>query len=184
MLQLMKNLMFQDEKLFHSLQEMGIKKQEAGEVLQEHLEYGKQFKHQIEQGVLAKASVRFCGDKIGWGLFAEEALKKGAFVGEYTGRVRKNDDHLSVNNYLYEYPIPDYIGRSHVIDATEGNLIRFVNHKTDANLKPVYAFVEGIYHLILLAKRDVAVGEELTYDYGKSYWYVRSPPIEEREAKQ
>ncbi len=180
----MKNLCFQDEELFHSLLEMGIKKQEAGEVLQEHLEYGNRFKDKIEKGTIAKVSVRFCSEKIGSGLFAEEPLKKEAFVGEYTGRVRKNDDHLSVNNYLYEYPIPDYIGRSHVIDATEGNLIRFVNHKTSANLKPVYAFIEGIYHLILLAKREIAVGEELTYDYGKTYWYVRSPPVEEREIKE
>jgi SET domain-containing protein len=180
----MKNLCFQDEELFHSLHELGIKKQEAGEVLLEHLEYGKKFKEEIERGALAKTSVRWCGGKIGWGLFAEEALKNGAFVGEYTGNVRKNDDHLSVNNYLYEYPIPDYIGRSHVIDATRGNLIRYVNHKTHANLKPVYAFVEGIYHLILLAKQDIGKGEELTYDYGKTYWYVRSPPIEEREEKR
>jgi SET domain-containing protein len=92
--------------------------------------------------------------------------------------LRKNNQY-TLNNYLYEYPIPDEIGRSHVIDATSGSLMRFVNHHSaQPNLKPLYAFSGSLYHLILVTQRRVAKGEQLTYDYGQNYWYVRSPPLE------
>lgn len=148
-----------------------------GAVLPEHLATGARFEEAIAYGQTPRVSVRFCGENVGWGLFAEEDLPENFFLGEYTGHVRKNNQY-TLNNYLYEYPIPDEIGRSHVIDATSGNLMRFVNHSGQPNLKPLYAFSGGLYHLILVTQRCVAKGDQLNYDYGQNYWYVRSPPVD------
>jgi SET domain-containing protein len=65
-----------------------------------------------------------------------------------------------------------------VIDATKGNLTRFINHSIHPNLKPIHVFYEGFYHLIFLALRRIEKGTQLSYDYGKNYWYIREKPVE------
>lgn len=148
------------------------------EVPPEAQELGNRFIREIEASYLPAVSVRFIHEDVGYGLFAEEALSPGAYVGEYTGIVRRNDRRYfePLNNYCYEYPVPDEIGRSFVLDATAGNLTRFINHSSTPNLKPAYAFYDGLYHLIFLAICPIEKGSQLTYDYGPNYWYVRQPP--------
>lgn len=118
-------------------------------------------------------------DDVGYGLYAEQAIEKDSYLGEYTGIVRKNDRRYlePLNNYCYEYPIQDEIGRNYVIDATSGNATRFINHSSSPNLKPVYAFIDGFYHLIFLALDRIERGTQLSYDYGTNYWYLRNPPL-------
>ncbi len=151
--------------------EKGMQKEQESLVLPEHLALGKRLD---ERSPLV--SVGWCGETVGWGLFAEEDLEEDVIVGEYTGHVRKNDDHLSINNYLYAYPIDDPIGRNYVIDATHGNLTRFINHSFWPNLKPCYAFSQGLYHVLLITLYPIKKGKQLSYDYGRLYWFVRSPP--------
>lgn len=149
----------------------GIDKWKSGGVVEDRT-----YEKEIESGYMPKVSVRLVNEEVGHGLYAEEEIGEGAYVGEYTGMVRANDRHWEFNNYLYEYPVPDPIGRSFVIDATAGNLTRFINHSYTPNLKPVHVFFDGFYHLIFIALRTIGVGEQLCYDYGRSYWYVRSQP--------
>lgn len=120
------------------------------------------------------------GRPIGYGLFAADNIKKGQFLGEYTGIVRRNDRRYfkPLNHYCFECPVPDSIGRSHVIDATKGNLARFVNHSSHPNLKPVHVFIDGFFHLILIVIRDIKIGEHLAYGCNSNYRYVRSQLIE------
>lgn len=159
------------------IRQKGVQKFEAGEVTEEQLLRGLLYRREIEQNTLPAVSLRACGEKVGWGLFAEKDLGKEAFVGEYTGIVRKNDEHGTINNYLYGYPVLDDIGRQYVVDAkVEGNLLRFINHSKTPNLKPLYAFLDGFYHVILLTIQPIKKGDQLSYDYGDLYWYVRSPP--------
>ena len=122
--------------------------------------------------------MRWIDEDVGYGLYAEEAIEAGEYVGEYTGTVRRNDRRYfePLNNYCYEYPVLDEIGRSFVIDATRGNATRFINHSFDPNLKPIHVFVEGFYHLIFIAIKRIEKGYQLAYDYGVNYWYVRNPP--------
>ena len=149
-----------------------------GKVSPAALELGERFAVEIKKGVLAKASVRWVGPGVGYGLFAEEVIATGSFVGEYTGIVRENNLRYlqPLNNYCYEYPVLDAIGRSFVIDATHGNFTRFINHSSAPNLQPGYAFRDGAFHCIFLALRQIQKGEQLSYDYGKSYWYLRQAP--------
>ena len=140
---------------------------------------GKQFIKEIETAYIPAVSVRWVGEVVEFGLFAEEDLEEGCYVGEYTGIVRKNDRRYCepLNNYCYTYPVLDEIGRNYVIDATKGNLTRFINHSYTPNLRPVHVFYEGFFHLIFLATRRIEKGEQLFYNYGRNYWNLRSEPL-------
>jgi hypothetical protein len=161
------------------VREKGLDKLKKGGITQEALELGDKLGEKIEGAYIPAVSVRWLGDNLGHGLFAEEPLEEGSYVGEYTGIVRKNDRRYfaPLNNYCYEYPVPDYIGRHFVIDATEGNLTRFINHSFHPNLQPVHVFYEGFYHLVFFALERIEKGIQLCYNYGHSYWYVRNPPV-------
>ena len=89
---------------------------------QEALDNGVQYHKEIDSAYIPKISVRFISDEVGYALFAEEEIKEGQYVGEYTGIMRKNDRRYGypINDYCYEYPVPDEFDRSFVIDATNG----------------------------------------------------------------
>ncbi|HEY2810747.1 MAG TPA: SET domain-containing protein-lysine N-methyltransferase [Rhabdochlamydiaceae bacterium] len=156
----------------------GIDKQDNKDISVESLELGERFHSYIEKAYIPAVSVRWVNARVGYGLFAQEDVEAGAYVGEYTGIVRKNDRRYfePLNNYCYEYPVADEIGRSFVVDATQGNLTRFINHSFEPNLKPLHVFYKGYYHLIFLATQPVAAGSQLFYNYGQSYWYLREKP--------
>ena len=53
-----------------------------------------------------------------------------------------------------------------VIDATKrGSMARFLNHSCDPNCYVKIISFEGVKKIIIYAKRDIALGEELCYDY-------------------
>lgn len=54
------------------------------------------------------------------------------------------------------------------IDATAetGRLGRLVNHSRNGNLIPRSITIDNKPRLVLLAKDDIKIGEELLYDYG------------------
>lgn len=169
---------FENDEDHQEIHRRGLEKYEQGDVSAKALELGEKYIDKILEGYIPEVSVRFVGDKVGYGLFAEENIPKGGYVGEYTGIVHRNDRRYfePINDYYFEYPVPDEIGRSFVINALQGNLTRFINHCNQPNLKPIHIFHGGYYHLIFLAKHDIKVGEQLHFDYGQSYWYVREPP--------
>lgn len=144
----------------------------------EELALGEKYKEAICLGATVPASIRYISPQVGYGLFAEADIYPGTFVGEYTGVVRENNDHLTMNNYLYRYPVLDDIGRDFVIDAKEGNLTRFINHSETPNCITGYAFCCGLYHLILTAHSPIPAGTQLTFDYGKKYWRIRGKPAD------
>jgi SET domain-containing protein len=101
----------------------------------------------------------------GLGVFATKRIKKGCRVVEYLGeRVshaeadRRYDDKDENDNHTFLFIVD---GRT-VIDAgVNGNEARFINHGCDPNCESVIeerrVFIEAL--------RDIAAGEELTYDY-------------------
>jgi len=61
---------------------------------------------------------------------------------------------------------------NYMIDATRsGNVSRFINHSCSPNLSTRLVLVENkdcqLAHIGLFANQDIAVGEELAYDYRK-----------------
>lgn len=171
---------FQSEAERRDILRRGLAELEKGNVPAAARALGQKYKEKIESDYAPQVSIRHINERVGYGAFAEEPIKKGEFVGEYVGIVRENMRiyFAPLNNYCYEYPVPDFIGRSFVIDASSGNFTRFINHSKRPSLKPYYAFYEGFYHLIFFALRKIEIGEQLTYEYGPSYWYIRSRPEE------
>ncbi len=97
----------------------------------------------------------------GLGLYAAVPFGRGAFVIEYTGeRISNAEADRRGGRYLFE------VDERWTIDGRgRGNLARYINHSCRPNC--VAEVVEG--RIFLFAKRAIAAGEELTYDYGEEY---------------
>lgn len=101
----------------------------------------------------------------GRGVFALRRIRKGARIIEYLGerishRVadRRYEDHDENDNHTFLFSVD----RGLVIDAgVDGNDARFINHSCEPNCESVIerrrVFIDAI--------RDIAPGEELSYDY-------------------
>ncbi len=124
-------------------------------------------------------AIKSVNEIIGYGVFALKNLKKGDFIGEYTGILRKRKKRKDQkNSYCFEYFIGEYKKTPYTIDAKrQGNFTRFMNHKEKGNCDSFLIFHEGIMKVILYANRDIQREEELCYDYGKDYWEKREKPL-------
>ena len=104
------------------------------------------------------------------GLFAADNIKPGEIVIEYVGEM--------ITNKIADYREIEYNERGfgdcymfrfdadNIIDATKyGNLARFINHCCEPNCKAQCNVINGKKHILLLAKRFIKYGEEITYDY-------------------
>lgn len=101
----------------------------------------------------------------GLGVFAVRRMARGARIIEYTGErithqeaAERYDDDRMERHHTFLFTVDE----TTVIDAAqEGNEARFINHACDPNCEAVNEdgriFIEAI--------RDIAPGEELTYDY-------------------
>jgi hypothetical protein len=106
----------------------------------------------------------------GWGLEAAELIAAGTLVTEYVGEViseaqsceRLERQQHEGDSHFYMFKV----NQSMVIDAThQGNLSRFVNHSCDPNCEAAKWQVGRRLRVGIYALRDIACGEELTYNY-------------------
>ncbi|VAI48545.1 unnamed protein product [Triticum turgidum subsp. durum] len=138
----------------------------------------------LQQGLLVKLEL-FRTDNKGWAVRATEPIPQGTFVCEYVGEVVKDDETMrnteseSKSGCSYLLDIASHIDRERVktlgttpymIDATRyGNVSRFINHSCSPNLSARLVLVESkdcqLAHVGLFASQDIAVGEELSFDY-------------------
>ena len=113
----------------------------------------------------------------GWGLFLAEPVAAGRFVVEYTGEII--DDATTEarlwadkargedNFYLME------VSHAQIIDARhKGNLSRFINSSCHPNCETQkwQDAATGETRVGIFAIRDIAEGEELTYDYNFAHF--------------
>jgi uncharacterized protein len=98
----------------------------------------------------------------GFGLFADEAIPKGACIIEYTGRVLEPGEEFTARSkYLFE------ISAKKTIDGSpRWNTARYINHSCRPNSEA--EIYKG--RVFIFAKRAIKPGEELAYNYGKSYF--------------
>lgn len=99
----------------------------------------------------------------GMGAFAKRRIHRGARIIEYTGERVLADRLLAPAggtepSRVYTFSLNETI----VIDGGRGgNASRFINHSCEPNCE-AYAFDDRMY---IYAMRDIARGEELTFDY-------------------
>ena len=104
----------------------------------------------------------------GLGLFATRPYKKGERVIEYVGReISKEEEYTSKSKYLFE------VSKNKTIDGKPSiNPAGYINHSCRPNCEVTISrgriFIDTI--------RNIAEGEEFTYDYGKEYWKEHCQP--------
>ncbi|KAK1300118.1 Histone-lysine N-methyltransferase SUVR5 [Acorus calamus] len=138
----------------------------------------------LQNGLRLKLEI-FRTDKKGWGVRAGEEINRGTFVCEYIGEVlndleinkRRNRYHNDGLRYLFDINahINNLVALTegtvpYMIDASKyGNIARFINHSCLPNLVIYLVLVDSmdcqLAHVGFYANRDIAAGEELTYDY-------------------
>ena len=131
----------------------------------------------IQKGLNKKLMLKYINKTKGFGLFADEDIKKGEFVCEYVGCIiRKEEAERKIDlnhkkqkaNYVLQVKeCYEKININTYIDAEEyGNVGRFINHSCNPNL--VYEFIR-VEHLIprvgFFASRNIQKGEELCFLY-------------------
>ncbi|WP_224368228.1 SET domain-containing protein [Hyalangium versicolor] len=111
----------------------------------------------------------------GRGAFATRRIRKGSRIIEYTGEHitqdeadERYDDEAMGRHHTFLFTLDD----NTVIDAAvDGNDARFINHSCDPNCQ---ALIEG-KKIFIYALKDIALGEELVYDYA----YERAEGMDE-----
>ena len=96
----------------------------------------------------------------GNGVFAAKALPAGIEVMVYAGRLRTHAyiDRVYANTVESGHTFLFTLNERYVIDANvDGNDARWINHSYEPNCKP---------YVIEDPDREIADGEELTFDYG------------------
>ena len=126
----------------------------------------------------------------GWGLYANEPIKKDALIGEYKGELineditNKRDRFKIYENSTYMFTLDD----EYTIDSRKiGNMLRYANHsKKNANSYPRVVFCGGHHRIGLFAKRHINKGEEIKFDYdGQNILSKQFPWInDEKEEKE
>ncbi len=100
----------------------------------------------------------------GLGLFAEKAYVKGDLIIEYTGEtITEKEANIRGGKYLFQ------LNKNFVIDGKgRENLARYINHSCRPNAYPELNEDETRVHIY--AKKKIASGDEITYNYGKDYF--------------
>lgn len=120
--------------------------------------------------VEAAVEVKPAGDGKGMGAFATEDIAAGAYVTTYVGELvtlletqERYTDEDPV--YLFELTPELYLD---AMDST--HFSRYFNHDEKFNLN--FTVLPGERRIDFFASRAVLAGEELTFDYGPSYWAI------------
>lgn len=136
---------------------------------------GVRFQKELLAGYEPEISIRWIDEFLGYGIFAEREIPSGAFIGEYTGLIRKRRRRADrKNDYCFEYTIGDWVYNPFIIDAKEmGNFTRFINHSETPNVESLSVFADGVMHIIFVAQKSIAQGSQLCYHYGDYFWKKR-----------
>lgn len=123
----------------------------------------------------------FQTEKKGYGLRADQELSEGQFIYEYIGEVI---DEKSFRQRMIEYDTKNFkhfyfmmLNRDSFIDATvKGSLARFVNHSCNPNAFVDKWVVGEKLRMGIFAKKKIALGEEITFDYNVDRYGAQKQP--------
>ncbi len=171
-------LCFDNTKIEEKVKKLCVKAGKEGLLTKENIWFGYYYENEIKSHFIPNVYLKWIDTIKEYGLFANAQFHANAFLGEYTGNIRKYKKIIDdKNSYLFEYSI-GYKKTPFTIDAQEkGSLIRFVNHSFNPNITPLSVYLDGAMHLIFRTNREIKKDEELTYDYGPHYWKRREKPV-------
>ncbi|KAF0982078.1 hypothetical protein FDP41_011939 [Naegleria fowleri] len=99
----------------------------------------------------------------------QPVITKGEFITEYVGEVISINRFEKRTSRKYHKSLHHYcmnLNENEIIDATwMGNIGRFINHSCDPNACTQVWSVNGYDRVGIFAIRDIAFGEEITYNY-------------------
>lgn len=132
---------------------------------------------------VADLEIRPVGKDVGSGVFAKAPIRRGTFLGEYTGELRFLPadvmwPFLTANGYSFEYGAEISLKKGIVvIDGLEaGNFTRFLNHSYQPNAVSRQLLLEDGMFTYFVAQRDIAAGEQVSINYTRGYWKGRGRP--------
>lgn len=113
---------------------------------------------------------------VGFGLYILDPAQKGEYLGEYAGELI-SEKEADRRGLVYDRNFRSFLfdlNAQMVVDAAKmGNKTRFINHAytegQGLNVKPEIVFVNGEHRIKFVALRDIKVGEELLFNYGKEF---------------
>ena len=110
--------------------------------------------------------------RTGLGLFATAAIAKGDFIIDYKGRRigHAQAQRLEARGARYVFEIDS---RWSIDGSSRRNLMRYANHSCRPNAESALANGKII---ILRAIKNIASGDEITYDYGEEYFELFLKP--------
>ena len=165
---------FADVATFRSAVSQGPWLLKHGEPGREARWLGKFQGKELSDGGYPSVSIRWIDETLGYGLFAEEDIASGAFVGEYAGVVKRRPRFREHNPYCVHYPTSPWWPKVFMIDAEKkGNFSRYINHSDIPNLKWMCLVNNGMLRVTLHASQGISVAEQLTVDYGDAFWRRR-----------
>jgi hypothetical protein len=105
----------------------------------------------------------------GWGLVTRARIPYAAFIMEYVGEVIASEQTERRSEEYFFQLDEEFCGQTLFIDgARDGNVARFANHSCEPNMDIHLAVVrdgQRVPSVAFFAKRAIAAGEELTWDY-------------------
>lgn len=107
--------------------------------------------------------------RTGLGCFATQEIQKKQLIDTYRGQMLSNDEaEKRDNRYMFE------VNSRWTIDGSNRrNLARYFNHSCRPNAE---SDVKG-HRVIIIARKKIQPGEEITYDYGKDYFDIFLKPV-------
>lgn len=123
---------------------------------------------------MAPVYIKWVSNVVGYGLFADQDIRKGAFIMEYGGEVLKRSTNAT---WSWSYPSRSGFWDSQMsfsLAANEyGNEARFANHGDNPNMRIELIYSDGTWRLAYIADREIKKGDELFINYGPGYWKNR-----------
>lgn len=171
-------LEFESPELLSTIQEKMSNLHAKGKLSKRELWLGSYYGRELQSAHFPDVRISWINSQVGWGVFANRHFKKGEWIGEYCGLVRKRRKKDRLNAYCFEYRLSQEVATKYLIDAeNQGNLARFINHSSNPNLITDLVYCNGLPHVILTVKNPVAKNEQLLYDYGPDYWSCQGLPL-------
>jgi len=138
----------------------------------------KRYGHLIDEGYCAKTYIRWINKQVEYGAYADQDIKRGEMVCEYTGIIEQEtagDENL----YLWDYPTILKEKNKKVtfcINAEKsGNIARFINHSLRKYQNVGIQIIPSnkFWHVVYIAQKDIKKDEQLLTYYGIQYWKDR-----------